>query len=646
MVGLDRMQRLRTGNPRLPIPFSPLQVLPMRTFLLSMAVVLSLPAWLQAADRSRPGAPHLFPHDVLVYGRVDDATELKRVAAESSMGKLLNDPKLKPLASDLYGAGAELFAQISERVGVSLDELLSIPEGEVAFALLPFSNQPESDENDSPETRGDSPEAIRARIEQRRRRNAMVGAIAIMETGDRSHLLKNMLDRLADTLINQGYASNDQEVFDTQITGFRAPRVSQPGIEYCQRDGVTIFGVGEGVVSEAVTRWQGKEASKSLAQNEDFAAVMGPCVGAEETQPQVTFFVNPYGFAERFIKSGGGGAALVWPIIEDLGFNKLKGIGGSFFSGGEVFDGIMHVHVLVQTPRDGFFSVLRPATGDINPPKWVPNDISSYTTLYWDVPNTYDGLGRILDRFQGEDALERRVEKPLQDAAEVDMRSDIIEQLTGRVTLCRWFEPPARLNSQSQLVGFEVKDAAKAAEVIEKLAKTNDRVIREDEGNVVVYSFGRVGNADSFPANLRRPQPRVALLGNQILYCDSVQLLQRAIRANGGAVPRLTGVVEYDLIASEVGGKLDGQPPFLFSFTRNQEMLRQFYEMAASPGTKEALRRGADSNPAAAKLAEIMDRHELPPFDSLSKYFAPTGSFAYDSPTGIHYTSFTLKSGE
>lgn len=614
--------------------------------LFSVGLCGGLPTPVQAADGSRPGAPHLFPHDVLVYARINDATELKQVAAESSMGKLLNDPKLKPLASDLYGAGAELFAQVSERVGVSLDEMLSIPEGEVAFALLPFSGNPDASDDDSPSTSGDSPEAIRARIEQRRRRNAMVGAIAIMETGDRSHLLKNMLDRLADTLINQGYVSNDREVYDTQITGFRAPRVSQPGIEFCQRDGVTIFGVGEGVVSEAVTRWQGKETSKSLAQNEDFAAVMGPCVGAEDTEPQITFFVNPYGFADRFIKSGGGGAALVWPIIEDLGFNKLKGIGGSMFSGGEVFDGIMHVHVLVQTPRDGFFSVLRPGTGDINPPNWVPNDVSSYTTLYWDVPNTYDGLGRILDRFMGDEALQRRAEQPLQKFAEIDLRSEIIEQLTGRITLCRWFEPPARVNSQSQLVGLEVKDAAKAAEVIAKLAKTNERIVREDEGNVVVYSFGPVGNADSFPANLRRPQPRVALLGNQILYCDSVQLLQRAIRANGGAVPRLTGVVEYDLIVSEVGGKLDGQPPFLFSFTRNQEMLRQFYEMAASPGTKEALRRGAENNPAAAKLAEIMERHELPPYDTLSKYFAPTGGFAYDSPTGIHYTNFTLKSDQ
>lgn len=610
----------------------------MRTLLFSMLATATTFAFVSAANADRPGAPHLFPHDVLVYGRIDDATELKKAFAESSMGRMLDDPKVKPLAGDLYSAGADLFERISDRVGVSLDELLSIPEGEVAVAVIPF--EPAGQAEDLP--KGDSPEALRARIEQRRRRNSMVGMIAIIETGDRAHVMKNMLDRLGDLLVNQGYVLRDEEVFDTEITAYRAPQVTRPGIEFCQRDGATIFGIGEGVVGDALRRWEGQSSSKTLAQNEDFAAVMGPCVGAEETAPQITFFANPYGFGERFVK-GGGGAAVFWPILEELGFDKLKGVGASMFSGGDVFDGIMHAHVLVQTPRDGLFSVLRPASGDITPPTWVADDVSSYTTLYWDVPNAYKGLGRILDRFQGDGALERLIEKPTEQRLELNVQDEIIDQLTGRVTFVRWYEPPARLNSQSQIIAFEFKGAEQAQQVAEKLAAAAPRSsTRDDEGNVVVYAMGRPGG-ENFPQNLRRPEPRLAVLGNELLYCDSKQLLQRAVRARGGALPRLSGVAEFDLVIGEVGGQLDGQPPFLISFTRQQEMLRQFYDMAASPSTRQQLQQAGEGNPVAAKLSEIMQRHELPPFDLLRKYFAPSGSFAYDSPTGIHYTTFTLR---
>ncbi len=614
----------------------------MRSIIVAAVFSIWLVPTVQAADSARPGAPHLFPHDVLAYARINDMTELKQTVKEGQFGKLLNDPELKPLAGDLYAGTADLFQQVGERLGVSLDELLSIPEGEVAVGLLAFDADDRQDTTaDAPQ--GDSPAALRERIERRRRRNGRIGMIGIMEAGDRNGLLKRLLDRLSDRLLNQGYAVRDSEAFDTPITAFQSPGVGQPGIEFCQLEGVTIFGVGDGVVEETLARWKGTDKTKSLAQNQDFGAVMGPCVGAEATEPQITFFVNPYAIGERLIKARGGAAALVWPLIEDLGIDKLKGIGGSSFSGGETFDGILHVHVLVQAPRDGLFSVVRPASGDINPPKWVPDDISSYTTLYWDLPNSYKGLGRIVDRFQGEDTLERRVEEPLQREFGIDVQGDLLELLTGRVTLARWYEPPARINSQSQLFGIEVKDAAKAAELLAKLAdRFPEQMNRQDEGNVVVYA-GRQPPADRFPENLRRPEPRLALLGDQILFTDSSSFLQRAIRAHGGAQPRLTGVPEYDLVAGEVGGKLDGQPPFLFSFSRAQEMLRQFYEMAAAPEMKASLARQAENNPGMARLSEIMNKHDLPPFDVLSKYFAPGGSFAYDSPTGIHYTTFNLR---
>lgn len=612
------------------------QILVVATLVLSSFATTRTPGFAQ----DRPGAPHLFPHDVLAYARVDDMQRLRQAAGESSFAKMLNDPQLKPLAGELYLTVAELFDSVSDQFGITLDELLNIPQGEVAFAVVPFDAAQQDDTVDD----DDSPEAIRQRLQSRRRRSGSIGLIGLLETKENSPLLQNLLDAMADLLRNQGYVTLYNDVAETTITTYRGPDANRPAVEYCQVDGVTVLGVGEGVVAETLRRWKIGPQGTSLAQNDDFGAVLTPCVGAEETRPQLTFFVNPHGIVERVIKSRGGAAALFWPIIEDLGLGKLRGVGGSVFTGGEVFESIFHVHMLIKKPRDGFFAVVRPDSGDIHPPAWVPDDVSSYTTVSWDIANSYAGLGRILERFQGENALQRLAEEPIMRQTDVDLQSEVIDLMTGRVVVMRWYEPPARINSQTLLVGIEVKDGAQAVEVLEKLADAfPSRMVRRDQGSVIVY-HGSGPPADRFPEGRRLPDPRVALLDNFILMTDSPQLLERAMRTNVGALPKLERIPDFEIVANEVAGKLDGDPPFLFGFSRAQQLLRQFYEMAEAPNMRQRLRDGGSGNPALGRLSAVLDKHDLPPFDLIAKYFEPSGDFAYDSPSGLHYTTFTLKS--
>ena len=43
---------------------------------------------------------------------------------------------MKPLVSKLYGSAIEAFEQAEEQIGTSLDDLLSIPQGEMCLALI------------------------------------------------------------------------------------------------------------------------------------------------------------------------------------------------------------------------------------------------------------------------------------------------------------------------------------------------------------------------------------------------------------------------------------------------------------------------------------------------------------------------------
>ena len=119
--------------------------------------------------------------------------------------------------------------------------------------------------------------------------------------------------------------------------------------------------------------------------------------------------------------------------------------------------------------------------------------------------------------------------------------------------------------------------------------------------------------------------------------------MERASLAKAGSIPKLLNESEYDLLAGELGGKLDGEKPFMLSFMRGADSIRLFYELAQSEQTRQAGRRGAENNPVAKKILELLERNEFPPFSKFEKYFAPAGVFAYDEPDGMHMGMFGLR---
>ncbi len=89
------------------------------------------------AEAQRPGTPELFPKDTAALVRIPSAPELKARFMNTAMGQMSQDDQLGPLLAELYGSATELFKEhIEEQVGVTLDELLSLPQGEVAFGVI------------------------------------------------------------------------------------------------------------------------------------------------------------------------------------------------------------------------------------------------------------------------------------------------------------------------------------------------------------------------------------------------------------------------------------------------------------------------------------------------------------------------------
>ncbi len=597
-----------------------------------------------------PGAPRLLPEKTLAYIRIENVTEFRKNLATSAAGKMLADPKLKPIASELYVAAGELFQQVGDQLGVSLAEIVSIPKGQFAFGLFPIEGKGAgvvmSAEQTDSEPQDNSPEAIRKRLEAKKAEGSSVsfGALVVIETGDDDAALRKIWAQVEQKLIDSGSVVRRETIGRTSLVRLINPGNEQGSVEYFSKDGATVVGIGRGAGRAALERWNGDSKEPTLAESTDFAAVMGRCVGAEETRPQITFFADPYRIVERMIKSNGGAATLVWPIVEELGLSKIRGIGGSVFEGGEEFADISHVHVLLDPPRDGIFSVVRPSKSDTNPPDWVPADVASYMSVGWRVDASFDGFERIFDRFGGEGGFATRVVEPFKKATGMDIRESLVTTTKDRGAWITWFQKPVTFNSGTSLMAIQLKDPAETARTFEKLRETIVKSVETDNIGTTKIYLGRRRNPDRpMPKGVRVPEPCGAIVGDWLMVSDSRQLLEHAIRANSGSVPRLSSLPDYDLVASELGAQLDAEKPFMFSFSRDSESLRQLYDLAKSPQVREIARARGEENAVVKRIAEMMDKNELPPFDEFKKYFAPSGSFAYDEPTGIHFGRYTLK---
>ena len=595
-----------------------------------------------------PGAPRLLPEDTFLYARLDSADNFREDLEKSSLGMMFNDPKLKPLATDVFSTFRDVFEQVSKELGVTLDEILAIPEGQVAAALIPGQIPELHDNLQSRDDEDDeSDEAIQRRLRQKRREQNAFAGVFIVDAGENAEDLQKIIDRLEQQVTTKdGYVRRVKEVHDTDVVRLLPPRPGRPEIEFCDRDGTIVFGIGHKTVQDVIENWEGKGDLPTLADSANFTSVMARSVGAEDTRPQLTFYVDPYHIAERIVKrSGSFTVGMMWPLVQELGLERIRGIGGSAFRGGEVFESISHLHLLIDPPRDGLLGVLRPETGDSTPPKWVPKDVTTYTSIYWDFEQTYENVGKILDTFQGDDSLKRFVEEPTKKRTGVDVRADLLDNLTGRFVRATWIEPPARVNSQVGAQAFELKDQLKVKTVIASLReKFPNASTAETIGGHVVYFF-RQGNRN-MPKAFRQPEPCAFVLGDWLIVTDSRKMVERITRTNSGGVGNLSEVPEYELISAELGGKLDGQKPFMVSFLRGADFLRQFYQIAASDGAKNFLRQQAEKDPNAGRFADVLTKHDFPPFEEFEKYFAPSGTFAYDQADGIHIGSFTLKADE
>ena len=92
--------------------------------------------WVWAAPAARPPAWRLLPKTTALFVSVADAPDIVGRFQTTALGQMIQDPQVEPLVQHLYGSLVGAAATVQDRLGMTLPELLSIPQGELTVAVV------------------------------------------------------------------------------------------------------------------------------------------------------------------------------------------------------------------------------------------------------------------------------------------------------------------------------------------------------------------------------------------------------------------------------------------------------------------------------------------------------------------------------
>ena len=579
---------------------------------LFISLLLVCPA---TAFAQRPPCYKLLPSKTLAYVRIADLRELGSRFNETSVGRMFQEEELKSLSQHLFEEAEAAFTPASEELGLTLPDLMAIPQGEIALAVTAPPN-------------------------------GMPAPVLMVHIEGQEAAVFQLLDKLEEQIERDGKLRKSNEAIrGTKVTVFGQDEdPNYTGVIHFQRDGMIVMTSNLDVANQVLAAWDGDDEQEVLADNDDFADVMRYSKGPREAVPQIRWFVDPVSFA-KVANRGNFGAQAGLAMLPVVGLDGLLALGGSMTFATDEYDSFFQFHMITTEPRTGVLAALAMKRGDATPEAWVPHDAASYTTLNWDFSRTKTEVSLLFDSFRGEDAFQNDVINGISEALGVEF-GKVLAAIDDRVSLATWYPKPATLSGVAMVGGVAIADDSDFPETLETILEPRkDNLEQKPWGGYTIWSVPDktdVGEAEEEEIRLRpKFRPAFALIDDYLLIGNHPDYIERAIIARSNSSRSLEDELDFKLVMSKAKRQRGGRSPGLFAFQRPEEGLQALYSLVTSEQAKQRL---ADTdNEFLSRLNGQLQDTPLPPFEKLKKHFAPNASVMTADDTGFHYTGFGLR---
>lgn len=583
-----------------------------------------------AQEAVRPSAMKLFPGETVLFVRTADARDMIDRLRETGLPRMAADPSMADFVGSLRGSVRDAYAaNAEEKLGIDFDSLASLPQGELAFALV--------------ERHGGDP-----------------AFLFLADFRDQVGTAEALLENAKQKVEAEGGMVAEEKLRADTAMALRPGNDRNKVVGVVRRKGVFVAATDPQLLASVLDRWDGIAPASvgdpadeelaaaasfigSLDKNRAFASSLRECLQGREEPPQLIAFADPIGLV-RAVAGRQASVKIALATLPAIGVDAIEGAAAASWFATETWDVMTRAHVLVDNPRAGVMQVIRLEGGDVSPPDYVPAGVAAYMTLNISPQQVFDDIEAIVDRFQGQGAFRGLVQSNLSRNLGFDVPSEAIPILTGRVTVLGGFEESGGAPPSHTLLAIEVHDETKAKALLDKLIAH-----KEVEGRAVDrVSQKRLAEAEyyAFPVQRDREDrvvfsPCVGVLGGAIVMGSSEKLFKKMVEAQQVTAPRLADDLQYRLVRSSLKRLAGGKPIGFHRYEDPGQALRHLFQLLDSNREKEFLEDKED--PVLAALRDASETGDLPPVEDLFKYCPPSGSMVYDTDTGFHFLSFFFR---
>ncbi len=539
-------------------------------------------------------AEKLLPKETLAFFTISDMPELEKKWGKTSMGQLFQDPQLKPFLDDISKKKDELSGKLEDEVGVSIDELLELPQGELTFALL----------------------EVPART---------LSVVMMLEYGDSQDTIDKLLKKMDDGLEKESAEHSTEDIEDVKVHIYKLknddPDSPLKTLVYFTDESYLVLSNELDAIKEVLKRWDG-DSDDTLAENDQYKYIQTQCK-IESGEPLVKLFLSPIGLIQTGIAMAQtsipqiGMAAGFLPM---LGIDGLKGYGGAMsFDEGD-FESIANFFIFSETPK-GLVGIFNFPAAQLSPPKWVPADVASYLAANWNILGAYTSIETLVDSFQGRGTTARFLDSIADQGPMIHPKKDLLDHLDGKIHFIQNEPKEAEDDAPpipSLFVGLGLKDAAKMKKTLSAAAKAGASNMETREfGGETIYEVSPSGGDQVIS---------ITVAENLLIVTNDTPMLEGVMRGEAGRGATLIDAPDYKRAAKVFPAKTSMQ-----AFQRSEAQLKLYYNMLKN---------------AEGDTIEGIDVSKLPPFEAISKYLLPSASYTVPDKKGAKSVSFTLKRAE
>ncbi len=535
----------------------------------SLAVLLVLPsAETQAASRMAAG---LLPETTKGFVSIPDIKVLRSSWNKSELGKLCNDPAMKPLLEDVNRQSDSGFGWLTQ-LGLRWSDFQDVQSGEIALAVV----QPDGD------------------------RDQHARAILVDFDGHRDEA-RAMWAAVSKRLRDQGASQEAVQISNVTVHRFVLPKKDDDSAAreiYFAASGIWFVATNHRRVTEQIlVNIADGKAENTLLQSPAFRACMKHSHQALGQYPaHLRWFVEPFGLVEVVRAACGGrrGRGVDYlAVLRNQGFDAIQGVGGAVaFATGE-HEALQHTFVYAPGAMEGSSNFRLAArmlefhnNGPQTPATWVPDNVATYVGAHWSVKDAFKFMETLVNELADDEIFDDIMNDLANDPAgpQLDVCNDVVAHFADHVSVM--------LGYNRYMMVIELTEAEPVAAAFAKsMSKEGYGKKHVVQGHVVWQLLDDAENIedpmafdfedDTLAEEVQEGNPllqfnAVCVAYNHLILATHFDAIENLLN-RAAAGQRLTGASDYQVVTDALKQLETGQESLRF-FVRTSDTLRAAYD--------------------------------------------------------------------